>query len=115
MKERSGINVLTIFCLPKRSAKSQGSILGAFRRSYLLCRSAKEVAFGDRAKAHLRTLAKAQGVSVDKSLYKLIEDGKGYSAANLNLMFDEWYDRRLKTNSILLSMQIWKLPINRSL
>jgi len=93
-KERN--NVLTIFCLPKDRPRVKEVFLEHLG-AVTVVPICEEVAFGDRAKAHLRHLAKAQGVGVDKSLYKLIEDGKGYSAANLNLMFDEWYDRRLKT------------------
>ena len=57
-----------------------------------------ETAFEDRAKSFLRELAKKHNVKPNKSLYRTITNDKGYSAADLNLIFDEWYGRHLKNN-----------------
>ena len=89
-------SVLTIFCLPKASPKVKDVFLEHLGAVTVVSIS-EEVAFGDRAKGYLRSIAKAQGVRADKSLYKAIAEGKGYSSADLDLIYDEWNDRRIKT------------------
>ena len=88
--------VLTVFCLPKVNPKIKEVFLEHLGMVTIvpIC---EETAFGDNAKGYLRTLAKTHGAAPDKALYKPVAEGKGYSAADLDLIFDQWYDRRLKT------------------
>jgi len=89
-------SVLTVFCLPKSSPKVKDIFLEHLG-AVTVVSICEEAAFGERAKGYLRDIAKTQGIRTDKSLYKQIAEGKGYSSADLNLIYDEWYDRRLKT------------------
>ena len=88
--------VLTVFCISKTSRMVKEVFLEHLGAVTVVPIS-EEAAFGDKARGYLRSLAREQGVRADKSLYKPIKDGTGYSAANLSLIFDEWFDRRLKT------------------
>ena len=89
-------SVLTVFCLPKANPKVKDAFI-EHMGAVTIVPICEEAAFGDRAREYLRDLAGEQGVKPDKSLCKPIVDGKGYSAADLKLIFDEWYDKRLKT------------------
>ena len=93
---RTRNRVLTVICLPKDNSKIKDAFMeqmGAITLVPIL----EEAAFDDRAREYLRSLAKSQDIRPNKSLYKVIESNKGYSSANLTLIFDEWYDRQLKT------------------
>ena len=90
-------NVLTILCLPRSGEK----VIRAFMERLglvTLVPLQEETVFGDKAKKYLRGLAKKQSVTGDKALYKAVPDmDKGYLAADLNIAFDEWYSKKLKT------------------
>ncbi|MDR0876833.1 MAG: AAA family ATPase [Treponema sp.] len=88
--------VLTVFCLPKSADKIKEVFLEHLG-AITLVPLAEDTAFGPRAKNYLRSLAGQHGTKPDKALYKPIAEGKGYSAGDLQLIFDEWYDHRLKT------------------
>lgn len=90
-------SVLTVFCLPSAGNKVKDAILGQLG-AITVVEISEEAAFEGRAKVFLRALAKQYNVKPNKLLYRPIITGKGYSAADLNLIFDEWYDRLLKTN-----------------
>jgi AAA+ superfamily predicted ATPase len=87
---------LTIFCL-QRKAKAMKDMFLDRLGAITLVPITQETVFDERAKAYLRSRAKEHGASPDRLLYRPVSAGKAYSAADLNLIFDEWYDRRLKT------------------
>jgi AAA+ superfamily predicted ATPase len=88
--------VLTVFCLQRQAEKAKNVFLENLG-AVTVVPIAQETAFGARAKNYLRARAKEHGTATDKTLYKNIVEGKGYTAADLNLLFDEWYDKRLKS------------------
>ena len=88
--------VLTVFCLPHSCEKIKNSFFEHLGNVTLVPISS-ETAFGQRAKSYLRTKAKEISVATDKALYRKIVNDKGYSAFDLDAIFDEWYDRKLKT------------------
>lgn len=89
-------SVLTVFCIPKANQKTKEAFLENLG-AVTVVPICEETAFTERAREHLRYLAKAQGARPDKALYKPLEEGKSYTSDNLRIIFDEWYDRRLKT------------------
>ena len=90
-------NVLTILCLPRSSEKTKRAFMERLG-SVTLVPLKEETVFGEKAKKYLRRLAKKQNVTGDKALYKAIPDiDKGYLAADLNIVFDDWYGKKLKT------------------
>jgi AAA+ superfamily predicted ATPase len=88
--------VLTVFCLPRKSETIKNVFLEQLG-AVTLVPIVQETVFGERAKKYLKARAKEYNTTADRALYKTIADGKGYTAANLNLVFDEWYDKRLKS------------------
>jgi AAA+ superfamily predicted ATPase len=90
-------SVLTVFCLPSVGNKAKDAFLENLG-AITVVPICEEVAVEGGAKAFLRALAKQYNVRPNLSLYRPIISGKGFSAADLNLIFDEWYDRRLKTD-----------------
>ena len=89
-------DVLTVFCLPCACEKIKNIFyerLGAVTMVSL----GEETVFGERAKAFLRNLAKKQGVKADRFLYRAVaDDKKGFSASDIRLIFDSWYDDHMK-------------------
>ncbi|MDR0221177.1 MAG: AAA family ATPase [Lachnospiraceae bacterium] len=88
--------VLTVFCIRRQAEKTKNVFLEHLG-AVTIVPIAQETAFGTRAKSYLRARAKEYGTTADKALYKSIAEGKGYTAADLNLAFDEWYDQQLKS------------------
>ncbi|NLN25075.1 MAG: AAA family ATPase [Bacteroidetes bacterium] len=88
--------VLTIFCLQRKAEKVKHVFLEHLG-AVTIVPITQETVFDSRAKEYLSLLAKEHGVSADRVLYKKVNNGKGYTAADLNLVFDEWYDKRLKS------------------
>lgn len=88
--------VLTVFCLQRKAEKVRNVFLEHLG-AITVVPIKQETVFDDRAKSYLRLRAKEYGVSADRVLYKTVILGKGYTAADLNIVFDEWYDKRLKS------------------
>ncbi|MDR0906004.1 MAG: hypothetical protein LBN00_07505, partial [Oscillospiraceae bacterium] len=90
-------DVLTILCLPRSCEKVKDMFkerLGVMT----LVELNEDTVFGEKAKTYLRSLAAEHKVKTDRTLYKGITDaGKGYLAADLNRVFDEWFDKKLRT------------------
>lgn len=89
-------DVLTILLLPYSCEKTK-RLVAENLGSVTLVTLHEELAFGEKAKKYLRGLAKAQEVSSDKMLYQSIADNKGYLSSDLDIMFEEWYAKKLKT------------------
>ena len=89
-------SVLTIICMPKAANKTKEEFLmhwgnTAFIELY------EEIVSGDRAKNYLKERAKKEKIRVDKKLTNsMTQEGKTYTAAELNHIFDEWYCRKLR-------------------
>lgn len=59
----------------------------------------EDVVFRKAAQGYLQRLAKAQGVSADKTLFARLGEGeKGHTPTDLEKLFTKWYDEHLCTN-----------------
>lgn len=88
--------VLTVFCLPRECTASKDIFYEELGNATIV-EIKEEFIFGERAKDHLKMLAKNSGIRTDKKLFGKLEDGKGYLAPDLHRLFDEWYSNKLKT------------------
>ena len=89
--------VLTVFCLPRECTKSK-DIFYANLGGTSFVELKEEFVYGERASAFLKMLAKDNGIRPDKNLFRKIEENKGYLAPDLHVIFDEWYNMKLKTS-----------------
>ncbi|MBO5280577.1 MAG: AAA family ATPase [Clostridia bacterium] len=88
-------DVLTIVCLPRECTGLKERIYDCFGNITLV--ELRED-FVDRAdaEAYLRGVAKEHHIRADKQLFRNLEDNKCYLAAELKVLFDEWYNHKLK-------------------
>ncbi len=87
--------VLTIFCLPRECT----TIRSWFREnlgSMAFVEIKEEFADRTRASEYLTDKAKDHKIRTDKRLFAKLEDDHGYLAPELNNIFDEWYDNKLR-------------------
>ena len=89
--------VLTVICLP-RECKSAKSLFYESLGTMSFVEIQEEFASDDQAISFLKMLARDNHVRTDKALFAKIEQGKGYLAPDLHVIFDEWYNRKLKTS-----------------
>ena len=87
--------VLTILCLPKGADNSKDVFLTnwgntAFVELY------EDVVFADTAIAYLKSKAKENHIRTDKNLLDSVSEGKGYTSAELNAMFESWHSKKLR-------------------
>ena len=88
--------VLTVFCFPRECAK----IKDLFREhlgTVSFVELKEEFVSGERAKKVLATLARESRVRPDKALLSRVEDNRSYLLSDLRLIFDAWYDAKLKS------------------
>lgn len=96
MAKRYRNKVLTVLCFPRECKKVKAQFyenLGTMafielREDFIDSASAKEF---------LASLAKENHVRTDKKLFADIKDDHSYLATELQEVFDEWYNRKLKT------------------
>ena len=88
-------SVLTIICVPKLADKVKEDFLLNFGSTAFI-ELYEDVAFGAVAENFLKGKARETKVRTDKKLMQSLEDGKGYTAAELNRIFDDWYSRKLR-------------------
>ncbi|MDR0862593.1 MAG: AAA family ATPase [Oscillospiraceae bacterium] len=90
-------DVLTILCLPRACEKVKSLFMERLG-VVTIVELNEDTVFGEKAKAYLRGLAKANKVKPDRSLYKCAADPeKGHLTADLNRVFDEWLDKNMRT------------------
>lgn len=95
MAKRYRNKVLTVICLPSASRKTKEEFLFHWGdASFVELR--EDVVFGARAEAYLKSKAKEQKIRTDRKLLPLPDPDKGYTANDLNRIFDEWYDKKLR-------------------
>ena len=88
--------VLTIICLP-RECKSAKSLFYENLGTMTIVEIQEEFVSDERAVSFLKMLAKENHIRTDKNLFSKIKEGKGYLAPDLHMIFDEWYNQKLKT------------------
>ena len=97
MAKRYRNKVLTILCFPRECKKAKSQFyenLGTM--SFVELR--EDFINGKEAKVFLSALAKKNHVRADKKLFSATEEGRSYLAPELMLIFDEWYNVKLKTS-----------------
>ncbi|MBQ9785492.1 MAG: AAA family ATPase [Clostridia bacterium] len=88
--------VLTVLCFPRECRKVKMQFYECLGdMSFIELR--EDFIDGESAKAFLASLAKENHVRTDKRLFARIEAYHSYLATELQAMFDEWYNRKLKT------------------
>ncbi len=88
--------VLTLVCMPRECRESK-SIFYENLGNIGIVELKEEFVTGERAERFLRMLAKHHGIRPDSKLFIKLEKDGGYLAPDLHEMFDEWYDRKLRT------------------
>lgn len=89
--------VLTIFCLP-RECKHAKAMFYENLGSMTMVEVREDYSDHTRAMDFLKLLAKENHVRTDKALFAKLDPEKGYLAAELQSIFDEWYNAKLKTS-----------------
>lgn len=87
--------VLTIICLPQNANKIKDEFMLNFSNTAFV-ELYENVAFGKTAITYLKLKAKNENVRCNKKLTDKIENGKGYTATELNRIFDMWYSEKLR-------------------
>ncbi|WP_051524847.1 AAA family ATPase [Pseudobutyrivibrio sp. MD2005] len=92
---RHSSDVLTIISMPRESKRLQ---LKIFEHIGMLSfvEIKEELVFNDDAVSYLKKRAKEYTIRVDKKLVSMIEEEHGYLIPELNGLFDEWYNQKLK-------------------
>lgn len=88
--------VLTVFCLPRECSRTKGIFFENLGITSFI-ELQEEFAEGECAKNYLKMLARENHIRTDKKLFDQLEEGKGYLAPDLQSIFDEWYNSKLKT------------------
>ena len=88
--------VLTVLCLPRACKR----LKGLFREnmgmlSFVELR--EDLLTGERVAEALHRMTKEQGVRADKSLMETVSAERSYLPAELQQIFEEWYDAKLKS------------------
>jgi len=89
--------VLTVICLP-RECKSAKALFYENLGTMTFVEIQEEFVADERAVSFLKMLAKENHIRTDKTLFFKVEEGKGYLAPDLHMIFDEWYNQKLKTS-----------------
>lgn len=88
--------VLTVFCLPRECNRTKEIFFENLGTTSFI-ELQEEFAEGECAKNYLKMLARENHIRTDKKLFDQLEEGKGYLAPDLQSIFDEWYNSKLKT------------------
>ena len=87
--------VLTVLCLPRVCDKIKG-LFYDYLGSVTLVEIQEDYASGGKAKAYLRSKVREAGTKADRNLYTHLKEEEAYLASDLNRIFDEWYNGKLK-------------------
>lgn len=96
MARRYRNDVLTVICLP-RECKNVKNIFFEHLGTMSFIEIKEDFIKGQDACAFLSSLAKEKKIRTDKKLLSSIENDKTYLAGDLQLIFDEWYNTKLKS------------------
>lgn len=88
--------VLTVICLPRECKKAK-KVFYENLGTMAFVELQEDFAYGERAHAYLKRLAKDNHIRADKALLSKVEAEKGYLASELQDIFDAWYNNKLKT------------------
>lgn len=90
-------SVLNIFWIPKTNHKLK-KLLFSNVDNCTFVEIKEDIVFGKEARNYLKNIALERGVELDEKLVSTIKKGKtGFTPANLNQLFDDWFDGYLKS------------------
>lgn len=89
--------VLTVLCLTRECARHK-KIFYEFLGNISFVEIKEEFVQNEQAFQFLEMIAKNNKVRIDKNLFLKIEKDRGYLAPELRNIFEEWYDKKLKTD-----------------
>ena len=89
-------DVLTIFCIPNDAGTAKKDFYQELGNVSVV-EIVEETAEGEKATAYLQRLCKKSHVNIDKKLTASVEQGKYYTPAELDNMFGDWLNNKLKT------------------
>lgn len=89
--------VLTIFVLP-RECTGLKDIFYENLGNASFVELKEDFMNGDTAVKFLKGLAKTHGIRCDKKLFSMLEEDQNYLTPDLHMLFDTWYDRKLKAS-----------------
>ena len=87
--------VLTVICFAPDSKKIKDDFLLNWGTTTFI-EVKEDIAFKAQAEAYLKNKAKENKIRSDKNLMNAVKNGRGYTAKDLNLIFDSWYDKKLR-------------------
>ncbi len=87
--------VLTLISLSAKNRKA-ANILREYLENMSFIEVKEDAVPRERAMAYFKDLAKEYGVRTDRRIEALLEQEDGYYAQDLQRIFDEWYDVKLK-------------------
>lgn len=90
-------HVLTVFCLPRECEKSKNVFFDCLGSTGIV-EIKEELADYNRACDYLKTLAAQNHIRTDKKLFSKPEQDRMYLPGELRVLFDEWYNNKLKTS-----------------
>ena len=88
--------VLTVFCIPNDTENEKMDFYQSLG-DVSVVEIIEETAAGEKAIEHLKMLCKKASVNPDKKLYASVEPGKFYTSAELEKMYGDWFNNKLKT------------------
>ncbi|MBP5270933.1 MAG: AAA family ATPase [Clostridia bacterium] len=89
-------DTLTVLCLKSSDMKAR-SLFYEYLGSLNVYEAAEENASGEGAGAYLKQLCRDRKIRPDANLYKRLDPQREYTAAELQTVFDEWYNKKLKS------------------
>ena len=97
MMKKHRQTVLTVFCISRSNEKLKNTVFDLLE-TITFVELTEEIVFADKAKAYLKMLAQDKDIKDCAELFKALPKSEtGYLAADLNKMFDSWYDKYLRT------------------
>jgi AAA+ superfamily predicted ATPase len=90
-------NVLTIFIFPRVADKLKGLFFSAMDGVSMI-EIEEHLLYDDSVRDFLRGSAKKLDIRPNKALYARVEQGRGYTKADLKKIFDNWYGTYLRTH-----------------
>ena len=89
-------HVLTIFCFPRECTKIK-ELLYENLGSVSIVEIKEKPASGEQAQTYLKRMAKERSIRTDKNLISMLEEDREYLGTELRDIFEEWYNRKLRT------------------
>lgn len=89
--------VLTVFCLPRECTQSKDVFYENIGNISII-ELKEDLISGECAENFVKMLAKDKGICTDSNLFSIIEKDRGYLAYELQNLFDDWYDNKLRTS-----------------